>query len=284
MPRRSLSFLARPGGLPVPVGCLVLSVWPQRAFLSCHVLSCSCLFSPRGLLIPPDYPREIGGGSKGSGCRGRTEAKAPKTICHGLLSSQLRHGLLSSLHRHGLLSSLHRHGFQSSQLRHGPCLSVLLWRSPSCVPVRVCPEGPPERPPPLPGGNVKARDEPFGRGELCQSSVVCVLCSRLMCPYLVCFLSSSNVIISLVCSAVCVNYPVYLVHACSVWFRLVYSLLPGVSVHVSLALSCPALMSPLKTVYLSLPPRLRVPVSSSCVHRDIYIYIYIYVYFIFIFN
>ncbi len=27
-------------------------------------------------------------------------------------------------------------------------------------------------------------------------------------------------------------------------------------------------MSPLKTVYLSLPPRLRVPVSSLCVHRD----------------
>ncbi len=45
-------------------------------------------------------------------------------------------------------SSLHHHGFQSSQLRHGPCLSVLLWRSPSCVPVCVCPEGPPERPPP----------------------------------------------------------------------------------------------------------------------------------------
>ncbi len=37
----------------------------------------------------------------------------------------------------------------------------------------VCPEGPPERPPPLPDGTVKARDEPFGRGELCQSSVVC---------------------------------------------------------------------------------------------------------------
>ncbi len=27
-------------------------------------------------------------------------------------------------------------------------------------------------------------------------------------------------------------------------------------------------MSPLKTVYLSLPPRLRVPCSSLCVHRD----------------
>ncbi len=57
MPRRSLSFLARPGGLPFPVGCLVLSVWPRRAFLSCHVLS--YLSSPGGLLIPPNYPREF---------------------------------------------------------------------------------------------------------------------------------------------------------------------------------------------------------------------------------
>ncbi len=113
----------------------------------------SCLFSPGGLLIPPHFPREFffGGGSKSSGCRGcaeGTEAKAPKTTYHGLQSSQLRQGLLSSLHCHGLLSSLHRHGLLSSQLRHGPCLSVLLWRSPSCVPVCVCPEGPPERPPP----------------------------------------------------------------------------------------------------------------------------------------
>ncbi len=40
MPRGSLSFQASPGGLPVPVGCPVLSVWPWRAFLSfCTVLS-----------------------------------------------------------------------------------------------------------------------------------------------------------------------------------------------------------------------------------------------------
>ncbi len=109
MPRGSLSFQASPGGLLVPVGCPVLSVWPQRAFLSCFVLS--CLFSPRGLLIPPHFPREFffwgGGGSssKSSGCRGRaegTEAKAPKSICHGLQSSQLRYGLQSSQLRHGL--------------------------------------------------------------------------------------------------------------------------------------------------------------------------------------
>ncbi len=100
MPRRSLSFLARPGGLPVPVGCLVLSVWPRRAFLSCLVLS--CLFSPGGLLIPPDYPREFfWGGRKGSGCRGRaegTEAKARRrsAMASWAPSSQLRHGLQSA--------------------------------------------------------------------------------------------------------------------------------------------------------------------------------------------
>ncbi len=82
MPGGSLSLQASPGGLLVPVGCPVLSVWPWRAFLSCFVLSC-CVFSPGGLLIPPNFPREffLGGGYKSSGCRGRaerTEAKAPE--------------------------------------------------------------------------------------------------------------------------------------------------------------------------------------------------------------
>ncbi len=49
-------------------------------------------------------------------------------------------------------------------------------------------------------------------------------------------------------------------------------------------LPCPALsclVLPwclIKDYYLSLCPRLRVPVPPSCVHRDIYIYIYIYIY------
>ncbi len=63
------------------LSCPVLSVWPWRACRSCFVLSC-CVFSPRGLLIPPNFPREIFfGGYKSSGCRGRaerTEAKAPE--------------------------------------------------------------------------------------------------------------------------------------------------------------------------------------------------------------
>ncbi len=128
-PKEASASENSPGGLPDPVGCLVLSVWPWRIFLSCNVLS--CLSSPGGLLIPPNFPREIflGGRRVPAGvARPRDEATAMKTTCHGLLSSLLRHGLLSSLHRHGLLSSLHRHGLlsslhchglQSSQLHHG---------------------------------------------------------------------------------------------------------------------------------------------------------------------
>ncbi len=99
---------------------------------------------------------------------------------------------------------------------------------------------------------------------ICQGSVLCVMCSRLLCPYLVCFLSSSDVIIIRVnsCPAVFVSLSVInlciLVHACSVRFHLVYSLLPGVS--------C---LDVIKYYYLSLRPRLRVPVPPSCVHRDI---------------
>ncbi len=46
---------------------------------------------------------------------------------------------------------------------------------------------------------------------------------------------------------------------------------PGVSCPCQscLVLPCPALMSPLIIIdYLSLRPRLRVPVPPSCVHRD----------------
>ncbi len=52
MPRRSLSFRASP-----TEGFLLL--W--SVLFQCG-LSCSCLSSPGGLLIPPNYPREILGG------------------------------------------------------------------------------------------------------------------------------------------------------------------------------------------------------------------------------
>ncbi len=107
----------------------------------------------------------------------------------------------------------------------------------------------------------------------CQSSVVCVMCSRLLCPYLVCFLSSSDVIMSLFLSSrVCLivyDYPLYISPVFWVWFRLVYSLLSRCILSVSLALSCHVLpWCLIKYDYLSLYPRLRVPVPPSCVHRD----------------
>ncbi len=67
----------------------------------------------------------------------------------------------------------------------------------------------------------------------------------------------------------CVNYPVYLV-----WCGLVHSLLPGVPVSES----C---LDVIKDYYLSLRPRLRVPVPPCCAHRDkwfefdLYLFIYI---------
>ncbi len=77
------------------------------------------------------------------------------------------------------------------------------------------------------------------------------------------------------CPAVFVSLSVInlciLVHACSVWFHLFCSLLPGVS--CLWVLPCPALSCPdvlLKTIILSLRPRLCVLVPPSCVHRDSY--------------
>ncbi len=70
MPRGSLSFLARPGGLPVPVGCLDQNEdhlpWPPEL---------------PALPWPPERSLHR----------------------HGLLSSLHRHGLQSSQLRHGLL-------------------------------------------------------------------------------------------------------------------------------------------------------------------------------------
>ncbi len=83
----------------------------------------------------------------------------------------------------------------------------------------------------------------FGRGELCQSSVVCVMCPHLMFPYLVGFLSLFNVIISsFMSSRVCLiiyDLPVYI---SSCLFSLMSSgllVIPGVS--CLWVLPCPAM-------------------------------------------
>ncbi len=99
------------------------------------------------------------------------------------------------------------------------------------------------------------------------SGFCCVSCVPASCVHIwfvscPCFMSLWVNLCPAVCMWLCVNYPVYLVPVFWVWFRLVYSLLPGVSVHVSLALPCLALFVKIKDYYLSLSPRLRVPVSS----------------------
>ncbi len=131
--------------------------------------------------------------------------------------------------------------------------------APSCVCLCVGPVGSPECPPPLPGSTVTARDAPSGRGELCQTSVVCVLCSRLLFPYTVCFLSSFHVIISSFgsrCVCDCVYYPVYLSPVCWVPCRLVYSLF---LVFLSVYLALSYLDVVIKDYYFEVSPRLRVP-------------------------
>ncbi len=77
---------------------------------------------------------------------------------------------------------------------------------------------------------------------LCVSSVPasCVHIWFVSCP---CFMSLWVKYVPAVFVSLSVINLCKLVHACSVWFRLVYSLFPGVSVHVS-----PALMSTLKTI------------------------------------
>ncbi len=98
---------------------------------------------------------------------------------------------------------------------------------------------------------------------LCRVSCVPASCVHIWfvsCPRLMWLLVNScpAVFVSLSMIYLCIYSPV-----CSVWFGLFYSLLPGVSVHVSLAL-----MSTLKTVYLSLILVCVFLVSPCCVHCD----------------
>ncbi len=83
---------------------------------------------------------------------------------------------------------------------------------------------------------------------LCVSSVPasCVHIWFVSCP---CFMSLWVKYVPAVFVSLCVNYPVYISPVFWVWFRLVYSLLPGVSCPAlsCLVLPCPALMS-VKTI------------------------------------
>ncbi len=98
---------------------------------------------------------------------------------------------------------------------------------------------------------------------------MCVLCSRLLFPYLVRFRSLLVNSVPGVC-VICVNYLVYLSPVFCIPFRLVYSsfpvfllVIPGVS-----TLPCVTLMSSLKTIILKYFLVCVFLVSPWCVHRD----------------
>ncbi len=138
-----------------------------KVFLSCVL----CVFSPGGLLIPLSCPMDFfWGGTKVPAVEARPRDEATKD--HLPLPPEL----------------------PAPPWPPSVCFAL---EAPSCVCLCVGPEGSPECPPPLPGSTVTARDAPSRRGELCQTSVVCVLCSHLLFPYLVCFLSSFHAIMSL---------------------------------------------------------------------------------------
>ncbi len=98
---------------------------------------------------------------------------------------------------------------------------------------------------------------------------MCVICSCLLCPYLVCFLSLFHVIMSS-CVSNCV-YVIVLITLCiivlSFEFDFVWSTCDSRCIlSLCLVLSCLDVF--IKDYYLSLSPRLRVLVPPSCVHRD----------------
>ncbi len=106
---------------------------------------------------------------------------------------------------------------------------------------------------------------------ICQGSVVCVMCSRLLCPYMVCFLSLFDVIYELSMFQLCLSRYL-LITLCilvlSFEFDFVWSTRYSPVFLSMSALPCPALLVKIKDYYLSLYPRLRVLVPPSCVHRD----------------
>ncbi len=217
MPRGSLSFQASPGGLLVPVGCPVLPVWPWRAFLSCFVLS--CLFSPGGLLIPPHFPREffLGGVVRvpavGAGLRGpRPRPRSPSAMASWAPCTAMASRAPSSAMASVVCSAL-----EVPVLCSCPCLSWGASRAPT----------------PPPRWNCYGVGHAFREGGV-MSGFCCVSCVPAACVH-IWFVSCPRLMSLWVnsCPAVFVSLSVInlciLVHACSVWFRLVYSLLPGVS-------------------------------------------------------
>ncbi len=285
MPRRSLSFRASPGGLPVPVGCHVLSCLFSPGGLSCPV--CLCL-APEGSWYPLTSPGNFFLGGKrvpavGAGPRGpRPRPQGPPAMAPELPAPPWPPELPAPPWPPELPAPPWPPELPAPpwppELPAPPWppeLPAPLWSLSVCSTLEVpilcsCPYlswGASRAPtPPSPMELLRLGTSLSGGGSnvsplSCVSCVPasCVLIWFVSCP---CFMSLWVKCVPAVFVSLCVNYPVYISPVLWVWFRLVYSLLPGVSV------SLPCLDVSIKDYYFELYPRQSVPVSSSCVHRD----------------
>ncbi len=256
----------------------VLSCLSGPGGLSCLVLYCLVCLAPEGSWYPLAAPWEFFWGVEGFRLEWPGRGTRPWPRRPPAMASRAPytwHGLQSSMHLPWPPELPAPPWPPELPAPHWPPLSVPLWRSPSCVPVHVCPEGPPERPLPLHGGTVTAWDTPSGRGELCQGSVVCVSCVPASCVH-IWFVSCPRLMWLLVnsCPAVfmwlCVNYTVYLVPVFLSFISSGLLVTPGVS--CLSALPCPAMSSPdelLKTiiwVYVLVCVSLFLPAVCTVTH------------------
>ncbi len=161
MPRRSLSFQASPGGLPVPVGGPVLSCLSSPGGLSCLVPVC---LAPKGSWYPLAAPWNFFLGVEGFRLEWPGRGTRPRPRRPPAMASRAPCSTGASV------------------------LSVPLWRSPSCVPVYVCPERPPERSPPLSPVELLRRGTRLPGGGSYVSSLSCVSCVPASC-FLIWFVS-----------------------------------------------------------------------------------------------
>ncbi len=190
-PEEASASKLSPGGLPVPVGCpvpvcLALEGCPVPVlFLSCPV----CL-APEGSWYPLTSPGNFFWGVEGfqlewPGRGTRPRPRRPPAMASWApcttMASRAPSSAMASRAPSSAMASVVCSTLEVPVLCSCPCLSWGASRAPT----------------PPPRWNFYGVGHAFREGGVMSGfCFVCVMCSRLLCPYLVCFLSSSDVIIS----------------------------------------------------------------------------------------
>ncbi len=173
-PRRSLSLQASPGGLLVPVA--VLSCLSGPGGLSCRVLYCPVCLAPEGSWYPLTSPGKFFGGvvsvpAVGARPRGprpwprRPSAMASRAPSSAMVS-RAPSPAMATWAPSSAMASRAPYTAMASRAPSSAMVPVCLFHSGGPRPVFLSVfvlRGLQSAPPP--DGTVKARDEPFGRGE-----------------------------------------------------------------------------------------------------------------------